>query len=99
MLKSHYGQLWHIFTLKLPHDITNEHNLPHKLLLAFVLEAPTTIEDAYEHKAIWYAGELSSSEVIAAVMIQCGVGCVYNTLSNCWWIIDWSLALVYPEFI
>jgi hypothetical protein len=98
--KSHYGQLYYLFSLKLPrHDSIPREKRSTKLLLALVLEAPTVVEDKYGYQTVWYDRELSSGEVVDAATIQCVVGRVYDTLNKRWWIIDRSSALAYPEYV
>ncbi|KAF8757935.1 Transposase family tnp2 [Rhizoctonia solani] len=74
-VKSFYGQLQHLFYLPLPpNTIINREDYPKFLILAFILEADVTIEDAYEYQVIWYEGKLGSGEVVDARTIQCAVG-------------------------
>ncbi|KAF8675484.1 hypothetical protein RHS04_06704 [Rhizoctonia solani] len=76
-VKSFYSQLQHLFYLPLPpNTIINWEDYPKFLILAFILEANVTIEDAYKYQVIWYKGKLGSGEVVDAWTIQCAVGCI-----------------------
>ncbi|KAB5591793.1 hypothetical protein CTheo_4785 [Ceratobasidium theobromae] len=91
--QSQYGQLRHIFKLEIPRRVAEKYGTPRQLLLAFILEAPTTIDDANEYKAIWYKGDLMSGEVVDAGTIQCVIGRIYDTVHKVWWLIDRSSSL------
>ncbi|KAF8754941.1 hypothetical protein RHS01_05430 [Rhizoctonia solani] len=55
------------------------------LILAFILEAPVVIEDAYEYRVTWYEGKLGSGEVVDALTIQCAIGRIQdNKLYTCY---------------
>ncbi|KAF8752619.1 Transposase family tnp2 [Rhizoctonia solani] len=72
-VKSFYGQLQRHLPLP-PNTIINREDYPKFLILAFILEANVTIEDAYKYQVIWYKGKLGSGEVVNAQTIQCAVG-------------------------
>lgn len=96
--KSHYGQLDRLFALELrPRSALNPEPMVRTLLLALVLEAPTTREDTYQYSVVWYQGDLSSGEVVDANTIQCVVGRAQDRKR--WWIIDRSSELAYPVFV
>ncbi|QRW24315.1 Transposase family tnp2 [Rhizoctonia solani] len=85
---SYYGQLQYLFKLPLkPESVVNPSKDGSKyLILAFILEAPVVIEDAYEYRVTWYEGKLGSGEVVDALTIQCAIGRIQD--NKRWWIID-----------
>ncbi|KAG9090543.1 hypothetical protein FRC06_000997, partial [Ceratobasidium sp. 370] len=95
--KSHYGQVQHVFRLRLPPKIPgNPGNKPRTLLLALVYEAKTKVQSTYDYEVVSYSGELSKGEVVDVATIQCVVGRVFDQKE--WWIIDRTEDL-YPEFV
>ncbi|KAF8674983.1 Transposase family tnp2 [Rhizoctonia solani] len=84
---SYYGQLQYLFKLPLkPESVVNPSKDGSKyLILAFILEAPVVIEDAYEYRVTWYEGKLGSGEVVDALTIQCAIGRIQdNKLYTCY---------------
>ncbi|KAG8684157.1 hypothetical protein FRC08_013841 [Ceratobasidium sp. 394] len=95
--KSHYGQVQHVFRLRLPPKIPgNPGNKARTLLLALIFKAKTKVEATYEYEVVSYSGELSKGEIVDVATIQCVVGRVFDRKE--WWIIDRTEEM-YPEYV
>jgi hypothetical protein len=96
--QSHYGQLQHIFALKLERrSLLNPSRQSRTLLLALILEARAQLDDRYDYPVVWYEGQLGSGEVVDARTIQCAVGRIPNRQR--WWIVDRTYSVGFPDYV
>lgn len=96
---SHYRKLDHLFALPLPpKSILNKKSQARTLLLALGLETPFKVENSYDHRVVWYEGQLGSGEFINAQTIQCAVGRIVDSKGT--WIVDRgaNCGLTFPVF-
>jgi hypothetical protein len=98
--QSQYGQVQHVFALRIPPRTKKINPSKHEriLLLTLILEAPVIRDDGLEYEVAWYEGKLGSGEVVDITTIQCVIGRAQD--GRRWWIIDRSTdnTFTYPEY-
>jgi hypothetical protein len=99
--RSQYGQLQHVFALRIKprSKKINPSKRTRILLLALILEAKVTHEDEDEYKVTWYERNLGSGEVVDVKTIQCAIGRIKE--GRWYWVVDRSVAnkFTYLEYV
>lgn len=99
--QSQYGQLQHVFALKIKRRTPriNPGKRERILLLALIHEAPVRTDNDMEYDVLWYQGKLGTGEVVDVNTIQCAVGRLQE--GRRWWIIDRAAGnqFAYPDFM
>lgn len=90
-----YGQLRHIFVVKLPATPELELEQPQTLILAAVTECKIT---AHNDLDMHYYSTESPLQVVDMSSVQCLVGRIKTTHGNKWVIIDRSGSLARPYY-